>query len=423
MAVTKLSQIVKLNGSFRNSINLYLNLNKKEKIDSYIPTKSSLNILKRYVGSVIKNKDHSTILIGSYGKGKSHLLLILLAIVSMQRTKENNEIVKSLLKKIRMVDEETFEIVSSVWNKKGRFLPVIISGSIDDVSRSFMIALNDALKRENLMNLMPDTFFSIAEDTICRWKKEYPEVYINYEKALKKNGVSINDIKNGLKVCDPKALEVFKSVYPSLMGGEQFNPLTGSEVLPMYQSVADDLYEVKNADDVEMLIDNIASVLQKGIPDADRLDFEELQKNLSELLNDINEIKRVTNSRNEFKKISEDMINKYEHSEFDFEVLPIIHEVISDMENNMNVREQEWINSVLTLGDKSRKAVHKWKEKTAYLPEYLSEETIEKVKMVDKEADEIISEGKIEDVLFYFDKLDDVEKLECIQKLQNRLNR
>ena len=76
-----------------------------------------------------------------------------------------------------------------------------------------------------------------------------------------------------------------------------------------------------------------------------------------------------------------------------------------------------------TLGDKSRKAVHKWKEKTAYLPEYLSEETIEKVKMVDKEADEIISEAKIEDVLFYFDKLDDVEKLECIQKLQNRLNR
>lgn len=212
--------------------------------------------------SVIKNKDHSTILIGSYGKGKSHLLLILLAIVSMQRTKENNEIVKSLLKKIRMVDEETFEIVSSVWNKKGRFLPVIISGSIDDVSRSFMIALNDALKRENLMNLMPDTFFSIAEDTICRWKKEYPEVYINYEKALKKNGVSINDIKNGLKVCDPKALEVFKSVYPSLMGGEQFNPLTGSEVLPMYQSVADKLREQYGYSGIYLVFDEFSKFIE-----------------------------------------------------------------------------------------------------------------------------------------------------------------
>lgn len=262
MAVTKLSQIVKLNGSFRNSINLYLNLNKKEKIDSYIPTKSSLNILKRYVGSVKKNKDHSTILIGSYGKGKSHLLLILLAIVSMQRTKENNEIVKSLLKKIRIVDEETFEIVSSVWNKKGRFLPVIISGNTDDVSRSFMIALNDALKRENLMNLMPDTFFSIAEDTICRWKKEYPEVYINYEKALKKKSVSINDIKNGLKVCDPNSLEVFKSVYPSLMGGEQFNPLTGSEVLPMYQSVADKLREQYGYSGIYVVFDEFSKFIE-----------------------------------------------------------------------------------------------------------------------------------------------------------------
>ena len=136
MAVTKLSQIVKLNGSFRNSINLYLNLNKKEKIDSYIPTKSSLNILKRYVGSVIKNKDHSTILIGSYSKGKSHLLLILLAIVSMQRTKENNEIVKSLLKKIRMVDFDCEENFFTALDKIGQMpLPPYITAELKDKER------------------------------------------------------------------------------------------------------------------------------------------------------------------------------------------------------------------------------------------------------------------------------------------------
>ena len=184
----------------------------------------------------------------------------------------------------------------------------------------------------------------------------------------------------------------------------------------------DDLYEVKSAEDVEMLIDNIASVLQKGIPDTDQIDFEELQKNLKELLNDINEIKSAVISRNGFKKISESMIQKYEHSEFDFEVLTIIQEVISDMEKKLNDREQEWIENVFTLGDKSRKAVHRWKEKSKYLPEFLSEETVTKVKVLDHEADEIISEGKIEDVIFYFDKLDDNEKRECIQKLQNRLN-
>lgn len=44
------------------------------------------------------------------------------------------------------------------------------------------------------------------------------------------------------------------------------------------------------------------------------------------------------------------------------------------------------------------------------------------VKILDQEADEIIREGKIEDVIFHFDKLDEAEKRECIQKLQSRLN-
>lgn len=40
------------------------------------------------------------------------------------------------------------------------------------------------------------------------------------------------------------------------------------------------------------------------------------------------------------------------------------------------------------------------------------------VRKLDQEADEII----IEDVIFHFDRLDEAEKRECIQKLQSRLN-
>ncbi|MCJ7847578.1 hypothetical protein MUB35_19840 [Blautia sp. NSJ-175] len=262
MAVNKLSQIVKLNGNFKNSINLYLNLNKKEKIESYIPTKSSLNILKRYANSVKQNKNHSTILIGSYGKGKSHLLLILLAIVSMERSKENDSIVSGFLKKIQPVDVDAYKIVRDVWQNKGRFLPVIISGSQDDVSRSFMIALNDALKREKLTDLMPDTFFSIAKETVARWKAEYPAVYENYEKALKVKGTSAKIIENGLKVCNPEILELFKKIYPSLMGGEQFNPLAGSEVLPMYQSVANKLHEERGYSGIYIVFDEFSKFIE-----------------------------------------------------------------------------------------------------------------------------------------------------------------
>ena len=51
----------------------------------------------------------------------------------------------------------------------------------------------------------------------------------------------------------------------------------------------------------------------------------------------------------------------------------------------------------------------------------MSDETVKKVEVLGKEADEIISEGKIEDVIFYFDKLDDNEKKECLEKLKQKI--
>ncbi|MFT4144307.1 MAG: hypothetical protein QM644_07595 [Mobilitalea sp.] len=183
----------------------------------------------------------------------------------------------------------------------------------------------------------------------------------------------------------------------------------------------DDLYDVKSSDDVEDLLERINIILQKGISAADQKGFVELQGNLQELLADINSVKESTHSRKAFKEISTDMKEKYSYSEFDFEVLPIIEEVILEISKSLDEKEVNWKNSNLSLGDKSRASVHKWKEKTQYLPEYLSDETIVQVKLIAKEADEIISEGKIEDVLFYFNKLDIREKKECIDKLNKRI--
>ncbi len=179
----------------------------------------------------------------------------------------------------------------------------------------------------------------------------------------------------------------------------------------------DDLFEVKSAEDVEDLIERIGLVLQKGIPSVDQEGFVELQGNLQELLEDINKVKAARESRKEFIMISEKIKDKYQDSEFDFEVLPIIEAVISEISKTLDQKENIWKIENLSLGDKSRSSVHKWKEKTKYLPEYLSNETIKTVRSLNIEADEVISEGKIEDVVFYFEKLDVTERKECISKL------
>ena len=56
------------------------------------------------------------------------------------------------------------------------------------------------------------------------------------------------------------------------------------------------------------------------------------------------------------------------------------------------------------------------------MPEFLSDDTLAEVEKMNKEADELISEGKIEDVLFYFEKLDAKEKEECFQKIKEIIN-
>lgn len=180
----------------------------------------------------------------------------------------------------------------------------------------------------------------------------------------------------------------------------------------------DDLYEVKCSEDVEDLLERINIVLQKGISSADQVDFVELQGNLEELLGDINQVKDSTTSRKTFEQVAKQMKEKYEESEFDFEVLPIIEEVVGEIQKALDEKEENWKNQNLSLGDKTRETVHRWKEKTQFLPEYLSDETVNAVAELSKEADGIISDGKIEDVIFYFEKLNSDEKQECLEKLK-----
>ena len=83
-----LIKLIQINHSFQKSVNLQLDLDNYERIGSYIPTRSSIAILKRYWNIVSgKSGESASVLIGPYGKGKSHLLLVLLALLhgSMER--------------------------------------------------------------------------------------------------------------------------------------------------------------------------------------------------------------------------------------------------------------------------------------------------------------------------------------------------
>ena len=138
-----LKDVVSFDSGFKSAVNLYLSLNNSDKVLSYIPTKSSLSILESMLKAVLDNREQASLLVGPYGKGKSLLMLVFLAIISMDRTEENEKAIATLVSSIRKNDEigsEVSGLIETIWLEKKPFVPVLINAR-DDLHQAFLLGL------------------------------------------------------------------------------------------------------------------------------------------------------------------------------------------------------------------------------------------------------------------------------------------
>lgn len=235
----QLKEIVKIDNRFQKSVNLQLDLGDRKKVESYIPTRSSLAILKRYLNNLQHgNGENATILIGPYGKGKSHLLLVLLSLLEGKQ-KELTDVVN----RIKKVDKGTADAIKEIWKKKKSYLPVLISVGGRDLNQSFLFALQEALKRKHLSELIPDSNYSEAVKIIEKWKNDYPEVYERFEQLLQEHKLTVKDLQKRLENMEEHALKIFEACYPSLTAGSVFAPLVQMDALRVYQEINHQLVE------------------------------------------------------------------------------------------------------------------------------------------------------------------------------------
>lgn len=259
-----LHDIISFNKGFKSGINLYLSLNKEEKIRSYIPTASSLRILDDYLQAALQNKEQATLLIGPYGKGKSHLLLVLLAILSMERNEKNTKIIDSLISRINAedkLDNSIKETIKKAWKQKP-FLPIILNSTNGDLNQAFLMALNEALTRAKLSGLVPNTFYSLALSRIDDWKQNYPDTYKHFEEQLDNHGVNRDEFQASLKMYSSDALTLFKEIYPTVTAGSEFNPLAVSDVLPLYKNISEQLGENYGYSGIYIVFDEFSKFIE-----------------------------------------------------------------------------------------------------------------------------------------------------------------
>lgn len=235
----QVKELVKIDNRFQKSVNLQLDIGDMKKVESYIPTRSSLVILKRYLENLqVNNGENATILIGPYGKGKSHLLLVLLALLE-GKSKGLERVVERIVK----VDENTGMLIKEVWKKKKPYLPVLVSAGRRDLNQTFLFALQETLKRKNLTELVPKSHYSEAVKIIEKWQKEYPAVYEKFKQLVQEKKQTVADMKRQLKNMDEQALKLFETYYPKLTAGSVFAPMVQMDALQVYQEINQQLSE------------------------------------------------------------------------------------------------------------------------------------------------------------------------------------
>lgn len=231
------NKMLKINETFQYSINLQFDINNINKIQEYIPTKDSCQVLGNYIDSLLGNFSKATTLIGPYGKGKSHLLLILLTIFNDYK-KEDEEILEKLFNKIKNINEELYIKIKNIRKQKLKYMPVIINSNYNNMNQAFLLALTEAMERENINNIIADTYFSIALKVISKWEqKEHKEALDKFEICLKDSNISLNELKSRLEIFDEDAYKIFKNVYSCVMHGIEFNPLINMDIIKYYKDI------------------------------------------------------------------------------------------------------------------------------------------------------------------------------------------
>lgn len=224
--------LIKINQNFRKSVNLQLDLGSEERLLGYIPTRSSALILRRYLEAAAgRTKEGASILIGPYGKGKSHLLLVLLAFL-------HGELPGALEEKMLAIEPELEETMKKLQTGGKKYLPVLISASPSvELNQSFLAALQEALKREGLGELAPETYFSKALETAENWEREYPAVYEQFCGLLEEAGEPETAYIHKLEKQEKQALDLFRSMYPKLTAGSVFQPMLQAEAFGIYPQI------------------------------------------------------------------------------------------------------------------------------------------------------------------------------------------
>lgn len=280
-----IKEILKFDNNIQSSINIDLDYNDESKRQSYILTSKSVEIINDLISTFDdKNKNKSKILIGPYGKGKSHLALYIMGLMSESNRSEDKY--ELLLRKSKEQGESVYNNISNFIISNKKYLPVVLNSTPynKNFSDILIYSLKNALEINEIENIELDFYFEKALNKIDTWEQQYKLTFNQFNNILNDD---INIFKEKLRSYDKKSYEKFKKVYKEVMAGEEFNPYFEINPIEIYRETSIKLKE-KGYSGIYVLYDEFSKYIEHLIAQNSVLDIK-LMQDFAEFCNRSNE--------------------------------------------------------------------------------------------------------------------------------------
>ena len=263
-----MSKMISIASGFQYSVNIGYDLNNEDKKKNFIPTASALHLLEEILRSTAPSStERARVLIGAYGKGKSHVMLMVLSLLM----KKDLALFEHILSKLS--GTTLYQSILNYYESTDKILPVIVTGSNTSLTQSFLLALQRTLSSNDLLDILPETNYKAAVSTIRRWEHEFPETYHKFDVLISS---PVEVFLERLQNFDAFVYEEFERIYPALTAGSVFNPFMGFDVVELYEDTVIALQK-RGITGIYVVYDEFSKYLEANITTASVSDTKMLQ--------------------------------------------------------------------------------------------------------------------------------------------------
>lgn len=268
MTTLYLSQLVNVDAGFKPAVHLPEHFDDPETnaqlLKSYIPTTQTIDLLADIARSLSQsNSKRARMLHGTYGTGKSDLLLV---ICNYFQRSVDDPVMQSLNERLHNLNPHLYQTIREQRQARKPYLVVLLQADPTKPFPGFILyGLQQALERIGLGDLMGPTRYSAAIEKIENWRKTGHPILAAFTAELQRQAAKeLDGLIAELQGSSPdSAFLIFQRVFHAATGTE-FNIHEYSQPHVTYAQVARALHDRGSHEGILVVCDEFTWFLQRA---------------------------------------------------------------------------------------------------------------------------------------------------------------